>query len=203
VVINVDWIPFIAIGVAVLAFALRLRGQPAGPRFGYRHANPVFGMVVGLGGMTVFALMSAVSAADLRVFRSDPACAAGFGYTGSVSSHCRVRYVSILDHGIAYHRHSTSYYLDLDLGNGAQRRVELYGYSPAFWEGIRSERDRGAQVQFYRNNIVAIETPDGVSETTSHPAVNIATYTLLGAVFGGIGLICALSIAFRGGGDTF
>jgi hypothetical protein len=203
-VINVTWIPFIAVGVAVVALAVRHLTAPAVVYTGYNRGNPLLVLCMSVVAMAIFAGLSITASSDWRNFRADPYCAAGFAADSSHHSElCSLAVVTIVDHDIVYGRRSTTYYLDLDLGHGEQQRVALYRFSQAFWNGARSGADKTAVAQLYRGTVVALETPSGVSETSVHPAATTSRYELAGALFGGLGVFFALAMSFRSSGWAF
>jgi hypothetical protein len=197
-VINLTWIPFIAVGVAVVALALRHLTAPSVVYANYNRGNPLVPLCFSVAAMAICAGLSLNASSDWRTFRADPYCAAGFAADSSQRSQlCSLTTVSILDHEIVHYRHGTSYYLDLDLGYGQRQRVALDSYSAAFWNGVRSGADKTATAQLYRGKVVALETPNGISETDTHPAATTTRYELMGAVFGGMGVWLAIAFAFQ------
>jgi hypothetical protein len=192
-------VPVIALAIACLRFAVGRRGNAPAfqARPAWRRDPRKSFLAVGAGGLIAGSVMFALASRDLKVYDAAPSCRDGFAPTEPLDRTCRIVTTRIRDAYTTSGRGaSTHVVLALPDGSnanvvaGAERRGSVV-------RGFLRDGDGVASVQFFGNDIVAIETRSGLLDTNAMPAGRVQTWGLAGIALGVLGTLAALALAFR------
>jgi hypothetical protein len=198
-VIRTDLSPYVyAVPVALASLALaafRLRAGWKAPR--RRQASPLAGLVVCVPVLLFAGWMYVAASGDLNRYNADASCAPGFASEGIQHGDCRIEDMRIIRSYWSRGR-SRNPHLVLALEDGSSADVSYarsrYGN---VWRGVTHGDDRTGYVQFFRTDIVAVETQAGMVDTAKMPTDRLNMWASVGLIVGAMGSLTSIMRFFQ------
>jgi hypothetical protein len=189
---------FLVISLAVRVIFRRARTLAVRPN-AYRifHHDHRIGVALGVVGLALAGVMTAVSAVDMRSYQASPACQAGFAAAPGGHGPCHLAFGRIT--GVYRTGRRMRQALTLQLNDGSRHRaVVARNVSGLLWRAAARGTALDATAQLFGTRIVQISTSAGQVQTTDYPQDRMFEWMVVGIVSGFFCVTSAIGMAFRG-----
>jgi hypothetical protein len=189
---------FLVMSLAVRVIFRRARTLAVRPNaYGIVGHDQRIGLALGLLGLVVSGVMTAVTAVDVRSYQAAPSCQAGFAAAPGGGGPCRVAFGRITN---VYHTgRRMAEAMTIQFNDGSRHKaVVAQNLSGRLWRAAYGGTALDATVQLFGARIVQVSTSAGAVQTTDHPQHQMFQWMVVGMVSGFFGLASAIGMAFRG-----